>query len=159
MALRLGSLPSSDTRTHTHTHLHFCSEGAGDASPPSPPPPARHGRAGAAASEFHPSQLSPSLLPTGAAGVLAGKTPSCRNFSEPSPLICKHHGPPAASEVLLRERIFSAGSRETVNFRRGLSPVATGKARCSPVWGAEMTQGAVCAAWMEEGMEDAEIYS
>lgn len=108
-------------------------------------------------SQFHPSQLSPSLLPTGAAGVPAGKTPSCRNFSEPSPLICKRHGPPAASEGLLRERIFSGGRGEAVNFRRALSPVATGKARCWPVWGDEVTQGAACTAWMEEGMEDAEI--
>lgn len=44
-----------------------------------------------------------------------------------------------------------------MNFRRGLSPVATGKARCSLVWEVEMTQGTVCTAWMEEGMEDAEI--
>lgn len=72
-------------------------------------------------------------------------------------MICRHHGAPAGSEVLLRERIFSGGSRETVNCRRGLSPVATGKARCSPVRGVEMTQGAVCTAWMEEGTEDAEI--
>lgn len=147
-------MPSSDI--HTHTQVHFSSEGAGDASP-LPPPPVRHGRAGSSAREFHLLQLSPSLLSTCAAGVSASKIAPCRNFSEPSPLICKHHGSPAASKVLLRERIFSGESGEAVNFRRGLSPVATGKARCLPVWEVEMTQGAVCTAWMEEGMEDAEI--
>lgn len=145
-------MPSSDI--HTHTHVHFSSEGAGDASPP---PPVRHGRAGSSAREFHLLQLSPLLLSTCAAGVPASKIPSCRNFSEPSPLICKHHGPPAASKVLLEERIFSGESREAVNFRTDLSPVATGKARCLAVWEVEMTQGAAYAAWMEEGMEDAEI--
>lgn len=59
--------------------------------------------------------------------------------------------------MLLRERIFSGEGREAVNFRRGPSPVATGKARCSLVWGVEMTQGAVCTAWMEEDMEDVEV--